>query len=269
LYAAVKGGLAGMLAGLMQVICFTWVRTIMNHQYYYGGGFFDTARNLWEEGGLSRFYQGLGYAIFQVPLARFGDTFAQSVIVAFYGMPGQKVHGVVACFIVASISACWRLAVAPLDTLKITAQVHGGSAGKLMGRRLQASGVSELWSGALAMFAVIWIASFPFWTVYNAVLEYWPAPQTATMRMVRNGLAGVLASLASDIASNGVRVLKVKRQAAEESSVSIEGYLKDARDVISKDGAFGFLFRGITTKLVVGAAQGAFFSVLWNLLRGH
>lgn len=269
LKAGMKGGLAGMLAGLLQVACLMWIRTIMNHQYYHGGGFVETMQSLYIEGGIPRFYQGVTFAAMQVPLARFGDTFSQSAVAASLVSFGLAKHGLATGVIVATICALWRLCIAPLDTLKLTAQVHGTSAGKLFGRRLQEGGLSELWSGALAMFALIWVGSIPFWTTYNAVMQYWPDSHYEPMHVFRNGVAGVLASLACDIVSNWLRVLKVKRQAAEVGSVSIEGYFRDARDVIRKDGLYGLVFRGMFTKLAAGAIQGAFFSVFWNMLLGH
>lgn len=269
LSSGVKGGLAGIAAGILQVLFLMWIRTAMNYQYYYGGSFPDTMRSLWASGGFSRFYQGVGIALLQVPLARFGDTFAQSIVIELYGMPGKSVHGFAAGLVVATIGSFWRLCLVPLDTLKLTSQVHGTGAGKVLSRRLRDSGMLELWSGAVAVFMVSWVASVPFWAVYNTVFEYWPAPQTGTMHLVRNGFAGIVASVASDLASNWLRVLKVKRQAAEEGSIGAEGYLVDAMDVIAKDGIIGLFFRGIGTKMLAGAVQGAFFSVLWNHLIGQ
>jgi len=268
LSTGVKGGLAGIVAGILQVLSLMWIRTAMNYQYYYGGSFPDTMRSLWASGGFLRFYQGVGFALLQVPLARFGDTFAQSIVIELYGMPGKSVHGFAAGLVVATIGSFWRVCMVPLDTLKLTSQVHGGGAGKVFSRRLRESGMLELWSGAVAIFMISWVGGVPFWAVYNTVFEYWPAPQTGTMHLVRNAFAGILASVASDLASNWLRVLKVKRQAAEKGSIGAEGYFADAMDVIAKDGTIGLFFRGIGTKMMAGAVQGALFSVLWNHLIG-
>jgi len=269
LSSGVKGGLAGIAAGILQVLLLMWIRTAMNYQYYYGGSLPDTMRSLWASGGFSRFYQGVGFALLQVPLARFGDTFAQSMVIDLYGMPGKSVHGFAAGFVVATIGSFWRLCIVPLDTLKTASQVHGAGASKVFSRRLHEGGMLELWSGAVAIFMVSWFGSVPFWVVYNTVFEYWPAPQTRTMHLVRNGFAGIVASGASDLASNWLRVLKVKRQASEKGSIGGEGFFADAMDVIAKDGTMGLFFRGIGTKMLAGAVQAAFFSVLWNHLIGQ
>ena len=39
-------------------------------------------RTLWAEGGIPRFYRGLAPALFQGPLSRFGDTAANTAILA-------------------------------------------------------------------------------------------------------------------------------------------------------------------------------------------
>merc|ERR1719375_2783527 len=87
LVRAVRGGLAGMLAAFLQVLCLMWLRTAMNHQYFHGGSFTHTLSTLWEEGGVGRLYQGVSIALLQVPLSRFGDTFVETGVVAVLGMP--------------------------------------------------------------------------------------------------------------------------------------------------------------------------------------
>lgn len=73
---AFKGGVAGFTAGVMQVFAFMWLRTSMNYQYVNGGGLRTALRTLYAEGGVKRFYQGVGFAVVQAPLSRFGDTAA-------------------------------------------------------------------------------------------------------------------------------------------------------------------------------------------------
>ncbi|KAF2024343.1 hypothetical protein EK21DRAFT_104709 [Setomelanomma holmii] len=52
----------------LNALLLTPIRTIMNYQY--------------EDGGLGRYYQGRGPALFQGPIARFGDTAAKAGILA-------------------------------------------------------------------------------------------------------------------------------------------------------------------------------------------
>ena len=75
---AIGGGLSGALAGVIQVLLLMWLRTTMNYQYRYGTSTKEALKRLWGEGGIGRLYQGVGFAIFQTPLSRFGDTAANT-----------------------------------------------------------------------------------------------------------------------------------------------------------------------------------------------
>lgn len=76
LQKAWRSGSMGFLAGTSQVLVFMWLRTAMNYQYKFGGSLREVLQKLWAEGGLLRLYQGLFWAILQVPLSRFGDVAA-------------------------------------------------------------------------------------------------------------------------------------------------------------------------------------------------
>ena len=75
---ALGGGLSGAAAGIAQVLLLMWLRTAMNYQYRHGTRMCETLRVLHAEGGVARFYRGVGFALLQTPLARFGDTAANS-----------------------------------------------------------------------------------------------------------------------------------------------------------------------------------------------
>ena len=57
-----------------------WLRTTMNYQYANGGSLGNAISTLYKEGGVGRFYRGVGFAIIQNPLSRFGDTAANTGI---------------------------------------------------------------------------------------------------------------------------------------------------------------------------------------------
>ena len=79
---AFRGGVAGFAAGVIQVGSFMWMRTTMNYQYANGGTLGNALKTLYKEGGIKRFYRGLPYAIIQNPMSRFGDTAANTGILA-------------------------------------------------------------------------------------------------------------------------------------------------------------------------------------------
>merc|ERR1719471_532198 len=59
----------------------------MNYQYRNGGGFGESIRHLYNDGGrglggIRRFYRGVGPALIQGPMSRFGDTAANTGVLA-------------------------------------------------------------------------------------------------------------------------------------------------------------------------------------------
>jgi hypothetical protein len=70
--AAFRGGLAGASAQAINVMTLMWMRTVMNYQYRYSGGFFEVFGKLYKDGGVPRLYRGLVPALMQAPLSRFG-----------------------------------------------------------------------------------------------------------------------------------------------------------------------------------------------------
>lgn len=64
LKSAAGGGVAGAAAMVLQVLTLMPLRTIMNYQYRYGGGFTSSTKKLWNDGGFRRYYAGLGAALY-------------------------------------------------------------------------------------------------------------------------------------------------------------------------------------------------------------
>ena len=73
---ALGGGIAGALAMVVQVVALMWMRTTINFQHKYGMTTSEALAALYAQGGIARFYQGMGAALLQAPLSRFGDTAA-------------------------------------------------------------------------------------------------------------------------------------------------------------------------------------------------
>jgi predicted PurR-regulated permease PerM len=65
-----------LVAGVIQVLSLMWLRTIVNYQYRYGSNFIQSLSHLYSNGGISRLYSGLGFALVQAPISRFVSTAA-------------------------------------------------------------------------------------------------------------------------------------------------------------------------------------------------
>ena len=61
---AAGGGLAGALAMVLQVLLLMPMRTVMNYQYRYGGSVRDGVGKLYADGGVRRYYAGMGAALY-------------------------------------------------------------------------------------------------------------------------------------------------------------------------------------------------------------
>jgi hypothetical protein len=141
-HRALGGGVSGAIAGVAQVLAFMWLRTAMNYQYRHGGSMTDALQTLYAQGGIPRFYQGVGFALLQNPLSRFGDTAANTgVLSMFEATTGDSTVPISVRTAVASgVAALWRVSITPLDTCKTTLQVEGRGAYALLLRRAQRDG---------------------------------------------------------------------------------------------------------------------------------
>eukprot|EP00931_Biecheleriopsis_adriatica_P078108 TRINITY_DN51574_c0_g1_i1.p1 TRINITY_DN51574_c0_g1~~TRINITY_DN51574_c0_g1_i1.p1 ORF type:complete len:406 (+),score=86.80 TRINITY_DN51574_c0_g1_i1:51-1220(+) len=261
--SAAKGGAAGFLAGVAQVMTFMWLRTSMNYQYFNGGSLQDALSTLWKEGGIQRLYQGFSLAVIQAPLSRFGDTAANAGILVLMDFYLPEVPIAVKTAFASTAAATWRVFLTPIDTLKTAKQVRGDDAVGVLLERVRRKGPGELYAGAIANFAANWAGNYPYFFVFNSLSEAWLAPEDATAKIVRNGVLGMCSSIASDIVSNSLRVLKTLRQGADADSE--KGYVEAAKEIIEKDGIAGLLGRGLETRLLTNVLQGTFFTIVWKL----
>lgn len=261
---AFKGGLAGFIAGIFQVLCFMWLRTIMNRQYYKGGSTLENAKELFMEGGVLRFYQGFGYAVIEAPISRFGDTFSNGLVLAL--LAGFTIHPLFSTVLVAVTAASWRVVITPIDTFKTTMQVQGEEASRILWEKVQKAGIVQLWTGAGANFVANVAGNYPWWATFNTLQSLWAIPASLSAQIVRNGVIGICSSITSDCVSNVFRVLKTVKQASPDSNLS---YLDCAQHVIKTDGILGLFGRGLGTRVLVNMMQGTFFTIAWKLIEGQ
>eukprot|EP01060_Flectonema_neradi_P020583 TRINITY_DN280_c0_g2_i10.p1 TRINITY_DN280_c0_g2~~TRINITY_DN280_c0_g2_i10.p1 ORF type:complete len:334 (+),score=27.35 TRINITY_DN280_c0_g2_i10:187-1188(+) len=255
---ATKGGFAGFSAGVLQVMVFMWMRTIMNHQYAHGGSVKSATMQLYAEGGFLRFYKGFSYAVVQAPLTRFGDTFFNTGAVTFFSHMHASLSIVTGFGSV--LAALFRVLCTPIDTLKTTRQVHGDAAYNLLLLKVRQRGVRELFAGWEANWLASFAGGYPWFYVFNTLQELWPK-WDGKSRHFRNGAIGICATITSDIVSNAIRVLKTIRQTHPDTDV---GYLAAARAVVQNEGLPGLFGRGLPVRLFVNILQGLFFSILWK-----
>ena len=87
--------------------------------------------------------------------------------------------------------------------------------------------------------------------------------------LVRSAALGLSASCVSDCVSNSLRVLKTTKQTAglgDDGAKEIS-YQEALSLILNNDGVMGLFGRGLQTRLLTNAIQGALFSVVWKYLQ--
>ena len=287
---ALGGGKAGASAAVVQVLSLMWLRTAMNYQYRYGGDLTSSLKTLYSDGGIGRLYQGLPFALVQGPLTRFGDTAANVGVLALLdSIPETQALPLPVRTAAGSITAgLWRIILMPVDTSKTAMQVEGKSGLENLFERVGSEGPGPLYQGSVASAAATAAGHFPWYLTYNSLNEYLPmaSKEDVLLSLLRSAFLGLSASCVSDCVSNSLRVIKTTKQTAGlgkatsssstggEDRAGVDGdgqadgkeisYQEALQLVLETDGIQGLLFRGLQTRLLTNAIQGAIFSVLWK-----
>ncbi|KAF2451829.1 mitochondrial carrier [Karstenula rhodostoma CBS 690.94] len=266
---ALGGGLSGAAAMVLQVLLLMPIRTIMNYQYRHGSSLSVATRTLYNDGGIRRYYQGIGAALFQGPIARFGDTAANAGILALLSSNGYlaQLPSPIKTIFASACAAAFRMTLTPIDTLKTTLQAQGAGGTALLRQRVKTDGIGSLWWGAFATAAATFVGHYPWFATYNWLSEALHEPDKnhqLFLWLLRAAFIGFCASIVSDSISNSLRVIKTYRQ-VNDTKVS---YREAARRVIRQDGRLGLFGRGLKTRILANGLQGIMFSILWKLFLG-
>lgn len=262
---ALGGGLSGAAAMVLQVLTLMPLRTIMNYQYRFGTSFTTATHTLYQDGGFSRYYRGLGPALIQGPVARFGDTAANAGILALLQSNSylNKLPAPIKTIFASACAAAFRMILTPIDTLKTTLQAQGARGTALLRQRIKTDGIGSLWWGAFATAAATFVGHYPWFATYNYLSDILTEPPKSPLLpwLLRLAFIGFVASIVSDTASNSLRVIKTYRQ-VNDTKVS---YSEAARLVVLQDGLQGLFGRGLKTRILANGLQGLLFSILWKL----
>ena len=149
---ALGGGVPGAVAGVIQVLLLMWLRTVINYQSRYGTSFFRALSILYNEGGIPRFYRGLGFALFQAPVSRFVATASNDGVLSLlsnlpasrHWNPGFKT------FFASFVVGIARIAMMPIDTAKTVLQVDSVDGFRSLMKRVKQGDYGALYQGAWA-----------------------------------------------------------------------------------------------------------------------
>lgn len=264
---ALGGGLYGMSAMGIQVGSLMWLRTTINYQYRNGTTFNNTLKILYNEGGIRRFYRGIGPALLQAPLSRFGDTAANTGVLFFLDNNDttKNLPISIKTFCGSVIAGLWRINLMPIDTTKTFFQVNGKDGYKLLKNKIKTNGMKTLYNGSLAAFSSTVMGHFPWFFTFNYLNQHIPKANEkdnyyTLKKYSRYASIGFSSTMTSDIISNSMRVIKTNRQTA----ITEQSYLTIIKDILKTDGINGLLFRGLKTKLLANGLQGLIFTICWK-----
>lgn len=260
---SVNVGLAGYGAMTFQVGSLMWLRTTMNYQFKNGGTTLNTIKKLYTDGGIRRFYRGVGFALINAPISRFGDTAANMAANTY--LENYDMGQVEKTFIGSIGAGLWRIGIIPVDSFKSHLQVHGKPGLDILKNKIKINGISTLWNGCSASFTGTVIGHFPWFYTYNYLQLNAPykEDQSNLIQFARSGSIGFLSSAASDIVSNSVRVVKISKQTNESKA----SYSKVINDIIKKDNVSGLFLRGLKTKMLLNGIQGFVFVIIFDKLK--
>lgn len=110
----------------------------MNYQYRYGTTTLVATRTLYASGGYARYYQGLVAALFQGPIARFGDTAANVGILALLQSNSymKNMPEFIKTVFASLAAALFRMTLTPIDTVKTTLQTQGKPGWQILKNRV-------------------------------------------------------------------------------------------------------------------------------------
>ena len=261
---AIGGGGAGAAAMFINVGSLMWLRTTVNYQYRYGTSTSTAFKTLYRDGGIRRFYRGVGPALIQGPLSRFGDTAANAGIMALMDSNEntKNLSPMIKTAAASITAASWRIFLMPIDNIKTTLQVEGKDGIKKFKTKVGKVGPRAFYHGGLAAASATAVGHYPWFATYNSLQHYIPKPEKdeTFKKFGRNAFIGFVSSAVSDTTSNSIRVIKVYKQA---NSTNLS-YLQCAKEVVKADGILGLFGRGLKTKLLSNGIQGIMFSVLWK-----
>lgn len=289
LASAIRGGTAGSVAMILQVVLLMWLRTTVNYQYKHGVDVATAFSALYEAGGVLRFYRGASFALLTGPISRFGDTAANEGIRELF-RHNLRIPLWAVTFLASLVAASWRIVITPLDTVKTTLQVYGSTQGwERLSSKAKTYGIRVLWDGALGNSVATLAGHYPWFVVNNWLEQLLPKP-TKTKNttkddgnddddddrryqrqiLIRRAFIGFCSSVVSDCVSNGIRVVKTYRQTAEVP-LSYGEALSELMSLADQHQAgfafpLSFVTRGLGLKVVSNGLSGILFSVLWKMI---
>jgi hypothetical protein len=260
---AMQSGIAGAEAMTVDIFLLMWLRTTMNYQYRHGTTTRATLAELWRQGGVRRFYRGVGFALFEGPFSRFTSTATNmasfEILNNFEGTKDMSIATKTA--FASTASGILRLAYFPIDTCKCILQVEGKDGLRILAQKVRLSGASVLWHGGLSAAGNTTLRHFLWFVTYNYLNALTPHREGSFWEThARHASIGLACALVSDCLTNPFAIMKTYRQT---SSVPVS-YSQAFVQITQSNGFWALFYRGLGTRIWVDAINSVVFTVLWK-----
>ena len=249
----------GVGSGVANVTTFLWLRTITNHQYKYGNSMIDTAKLLYKQGKFIRFYRGYLPAITVASICKTGDLNAY-YLVNQYNLSNFQKNSII------SFSSCLtRLMIVPIDTLDMFLQVEGKQGFNLLKNKVKNEGIKVLYHGSSMWLTTNFIGTYVWFGVYNYLdlkfkTKITNENENTLKTDLKNGIIGIGSSLACDITTNPLRMLKTYKQSNKNTIT----YLSSLKNIINETGIVSLFYRGLGTRIITHGLQSSLFVIVWK-----
>ena len=254
---SINVGISGSFAMVTQVTSLMWLRTIMNYQYVNGTNFKQSTIKLYNNGGILRFYKGYPLALINGPISRFGDTACNTAVLELTKNTNLPIS--IKTSIASLTAGLWRLAIIPIDCVKINYQVNGNL--DILKNNISKNGVKTLYNGAMASATATVAGHYPWFVTYNYLNHYFPEnlDESNLNKLIKRGTIGLTSSIISDTTSNSIRVVKTFKQ-TDPKNLKYMDIVKH----LNKKEPLTWIFRGLKTKILSNGLNSIIFSISWK-----
>ena len=145
-------------------------------------------------------------------MSRFGSAASNTLVLGLRDADVWGLHAYplwIVTILGSYLTALYRVALMPIDTLKTVSQVEGRKGFDAVFRHsIRKGNVRNLYTGSYAMFLATLIGHYPWFATYNVLQRIVPRQEVRAMQMLRSAVIGFTSSIVSDVTSNPIRVVQ-------------------------------------------------------------
>lgn len=255
-----KSLIIGMVTGGVNVGSLMWLRTVSNYQYRNATTMTDTIKILYNEGGIRRFYRGIGPALTMTCMCRISD------LTTYYYLDQCDITRPERCAYFGISAGATRAILSPIETYGLFMQTQGLNGRRLLLDKINKSGYRVLYQGVLPIMTISFSGSFTWYMTFDSLNKYIKQHEWSNgiRKDLTNGIVGMISSMAFYISTNPLRSIKVYRQAAPTNM----SYYESIPMMIREKGIVNAMFRGLKPILLQRSLQSGLYVIIWKRLEG-